>query len=56
MVPHEPTMNDECSVEMLMHTTLYPGSQALSACGREKILETVEEELVAHPTRPRGND
>jgi hypothetical protein len=55
MTPSEPTMNDECPLEMLMHTTLYPGSQPLSPCGREKILQSVEEELLAHPTRPRAN-
>jgi phosphoglycerol transferase MdoB-like AlkP superfamily enzyme len=56
MIPQKPTLNDECSSEMLLHTTLYPGSQPLSPCGREKILESVEEELLAHPTRPRAND
>jgi phosphoglycerol transferase MdoB-like AlkP superfamily enzyme len=56
MVPPNPTMDDGCQIEMLMHTTLYPDSQPLSPCGREKILHSVEEELLAHPTRPRAND
>ena len=56
MSPPNPTLNDECPPENLMHTTLYPGGQPLSSCGQEKILESVEEELMAHPTRPRAND
>ncbi len=56
MVPPAPTLDDECPPEMLVHTTLYPGSQPLSPCGREKILESVEEELLKHPTRPRTDD
>jgi hypothetical protein len=37
----------------LTHTTLRPGTQPLSSCGREKVLQSVAEELLAHPTRPR---
>jgi hypothetical protein len=55
MTPADPTLNDECSPDMLMHTSLHPGSQALSPCAREKVLESVEEELLAHPAKPRAN-
>jgi hypothetical protein len=56
MIPAAPKLDDECPAEILVHTTLYPGSQPLSSCGREKILQSVEEELMAHPTRLRAND
>ena len=56
MIPPEPTLSDDCSPELLTHTTLHPGSQPLSSCGREKVLQSVEEELMAHPTRPRTDN
>ena len=56
MIPPDPKPDDDCPPELLMHTTLYPGSQPLSSCGREKILESVEEELLAHPTKPRSQN
>jgi hypothetical protein len=54
MIPPAPTMSDDCPPELLVHTTLHPGTQPLSSCGREKILQSMEEELMAHPTKPRG--
>ena len=56
MTPSNPTLNDECPPELLVHTTLYPGSQPLSPCGREKVLQSVEEELLTHPAKPHSND
>jgi phosphoglycerol transferase MdoB-like AlkP superfamily enzyme len=56
MIPPDPTLSDDCPPELLMHTTLYPDKQPLSPCGREKVLQSVAEELLAHPARPRADN
>jgi arylsulfatase A-like enzyme len=48
MVPAAPTMDEECPPEMLEQTTLNPASGPISACGRERIIESVEEQLLAN--------
>jgi hypothetical protein len=41
---------------MLVHTSLDANGRPLSPCGREKILDSVEQELLAYPARPRADD
>jgi phosphoglycerol transferase MdoB-like AlkP superfamily enzyme len=48
MIPPHPTMDDECAPEILAHTTLNPASSAISPCGREKIIESIEEQLLSN--------
>jgi phosphoglycerol transferase MdoB-like AlkP superfamily enzyme len=56
MIPPDPTLSDDCTPELMVHTMLYSGGDPLSPCGREKILQSVAEELLAHPTQRRAND
>ena len=57
MTPREPTMNDECPPQMLEQTSLSAAGGAISPCGREKIIDSIEGQLLASPARGRnGND
>jgi phosphoglycerol transferase MdoB-like AlkP superfamily enzyme len=54
MNPAEPTMDEECPLEMLEQTMLNPASSTISPCARAKIIESVEEELLSGPARSRN--
>jgi sulfatase-like protein len=56
MIPPDPTMDSECTPAMLERTTLNPMSSTISPCGREKIIESVEEQLLSDPARLRNSN
>jgi len=53
MLPPQQTIDDECTPDMLEHTMLNPASPTISPCGRKKIIDSIEEELLgdAVPSR-----
>jgi hypothetical protein len=55
MVPAHPNLDDSCSPAMLQHTTLNPSVGMLSPCGREKIVESIQEELLSGTLRSPAN-
>jgi phosphoglycerol transferase MdoB-like AlkP superfamily enzyme len=46
MTPAHPTLDNGCSIQALEHTTLSPAT-LLSPCGREKIIDSVDEVLLS---------
>jgi len=56
MTPARPTTDEECPVELLEQTTLNPATPLISACERQKIINSIEEELLANPMRTRESN
>ncbi len=54
MIPTHPSLADECTADMLEHTILNTEDDRLSPCGREKIIDTVEQSLLATAVRTRS--
>jgi Sulfatase len=54
MTPPVPTVDEECSPQRIEQTLLNPASGTISPCGREKIIESVEEQLLANPASRRN--
>jgi Sulfatase len=56
MIPAQQTIDDECTPEMLEHTLLDPASPTISPCGRKKIIDSIEEQLLNDAVPSRTSD